>query len=272
MSLDNQSSLTSRVGAISAAATGASLIVSAFYDWGFFFSLGISFAEAPTTIDDHLRSWLVWLPKVSLIILGPLLVEMLTRRVEKGMTEEEIVASAPDPQRTEKSRERPLYFLVVVAVIGIISWLLFGGPLMHSAFWGGVILWFAISYWIFSHPLVSQRHPKWFHSIFYWIPPILALSFYFGFSSTNSIMKYDFEATHKLQLENVAADVRLMNVSILRHFERYLLARNQDGIMWVKTDKVRVIQQTTEIPFFAGIVCYYRESSCPWLQAIKPAE
>lgn len=37
-----------------------SLVVSVAFDWGFFSALGIKFAHAPTTLSDHLSSWLVW--------------------------------------------------------------------------------------------------------------------------------------------------------------------------------------------------------------------
>lgn len=265
-----KNSLISRIGIFSAAIPLASLLVSVFYDWGFFLSIGISFAEAPTTIEDHLRSGLVWLPEMSLIILANLLLEMSTRRIERGMTEEEIIASAPDPQRTKKSRARPFHFSVVVAILGIIFWLLIGGPFAWYLFLGGAIMWFVISGWIFGHPLVYQRHSAWFRSIFHWAPPTLFFFFCMGFFSTQPIMFY--ETTHKLHIENAVDDTRSMNVSILRHFEKYLLVRNQGEITWIRADNVRAIEQIIEAPFFAGIVCYYRESWCPWPQLAQPAE
>ena len=39
-----------------------SILISVTYDWGFFFSLGLSYARSPTTIVDHVQSWLYWLP------------------------------------------------------------------------------------------------------------------------------------------------------------------------------------------------------------------
>ena len=51
-----------RIGWFSGVIGSLSVIVSFVYDWGFFAALGISFADAPTTISDHIRSWLVRLP------------------------------------------------------------------------------------------------------------------------------------------------------------------------------------------------------------------
>ena len=264
MSQDIKDSLASRIGMLSAAVTGSSLIASAFYDWGFFFSIGIGFAEAPTTIADHLRSWLVWLPKVALTILAILLVEMSTRRIERGMTEDEIVALAPDPKKTEKSRTRPFRFLVVVAILGVIVWLIIGGPTTYIPLASGIILWFVISGWIFSHPIVNQRHSTWFQSIFHWGPPVLAFFFYMGFSSAQSAMS-NSGTTHKLHIAN--------NAVILRHFEEYLLVRNRDEtIMWIRTDSVRAIEQTVERSPFPGIACYLQESWCLGSRIAKPAE
>ena len=80
-----------RVGKIMAVIASFSLIVSVFYDWGFISALGLRFSEIPTSVSDHVRSWLVWLPKVVIGVIGVLVFELLNRRIEKGMTEEEIV-------------------------------------------------------------------------------------------------------------------------------------------------------------------------------------
>ena len=57
-----------------------SVFISIFHDWGFFFVLGASFAQAPTTIADHLQSWLVWLPGAAIAALLFPIVDFPMRR------------------------------------------------------------------------------------------------------------------------------------------------------------------------------------------------
>ena len=56
------------IGALVGVIASLSVIVSFIYDWGFFWALGISFSQAPTTITDHVQSWIIWLPRV--IVIG----------------------------------------------------------------------------------------------------------------------------------------------------------------------------------------------------------
>ena len=260
-----------RIGILSAVIPPITLLASAFYDWGFLFSIGISFAEAPTTIADHFRSWLVWLPEVTLSIFIILLLEMSTRRIEKGMTEKEIVESTPNPEKTKKMREKPFRLIPYIAILGIIVWLFFGGHIAPVIFLS-IILWFVISNWILSHPVINQRHSMWFKYVFYWGPPTLALFFYVGSLSAQYTLS-DSGTSHKLHIKNAVADIQPMTATIIRYFEKYLLVRNQDGtIMWIQTDNVHTIEQITEAPFFEGVICYYRQSWCPWSQPAKSVE
>ena len=46
------------IGALTAVVASFSLAMSFAYDWGFFSGVGVSFADAPTTLSDHLHTWL----------------------------------------------------------------------------------------------------------------------------------------------------------------------------------------------------------------------
>lgn len=43
------------------------LVLSLFYDWSMFRAAGISFSSAPTSIADHFRTTLVWMPYVFIL-------------------------------------------------------------------------------------------------------------------------------------------------------------------------------------------------------------
>ena len=98
-------SLLERLVAVSALATSFALALSFTYDWGFFSALGISFASAPTSISDHLRTGLLWASRLVPAVLLTLVLDLLTRRIDHGLTEEEIVEASPDPERARKKNE-----------------------------------------------------------------------------------------------------------------------------------------------------------------------
>ena len=245
---------------------GISLAASVFYDWGFFTAIGISFAETPTTVSDHVRSWLVWLPYASIFILGSMLVEIAMHRIERGMTENEIVASSPDPKKTARYRDAPFQFLKVAGILGIILWILFGWLFIPAALIGAVFMWFMVSAWLMSYPAFRQLYSAGFQTLFNWVPPILILLFLWGFIGGLSIV--DPKVTHRLHIKTQSAGVVPEDVSLLRSFENYLLVQNENkAIVWVKIDAVHRIEKTSEESRFEGLACFIIEDLCQVYEA-----
>lgn len=58
------SSIWSTFGQLITPFAALSFLLSVDYDWGYLGALGLSFADVPTTISDHVRSALVWAPWV----------------------------------------------------------------------------------------------------------------------------------------------------------------------------------------------------------------
>jgi hypothetical protein len=65
-----------------------SVLVSIIYDWGFYHALGLSFTEVPTTLADHARSSLEWLPLISSVIFAVIVWDLIDvgclQRFERG--------------------------------------------------------------------------------------------------------------------------------------------------------------------------------------------
>ncbi|MDR3096237.1 MAG: hypothetical protein LBV73_04080 [Paraburkholderia sp.] len=95
----------------------ASLVASLAYDWGFFYTIGISFHDLPTSLSDHARTALDWAPTVAAGAFFYLFFELLTRRIEQGKTEAEILATSSNPGRLRKFRESP-WVLAWIFIIG----------------------------------------------------------------------------------------------------------------------------------------------------------
>lgn len=288
MSQSDQDSLTSRVGVVSAAVTGASLIASAFYDWGFFFAIGSSFAEVPTTISDHLRSWLDWLPAAAIVIfilLFKLVVE--SRDSKRSITEEKLsalisgqeqvteeklstlISEISDLTQARKRRERVFYVMGGVGVLVFIAWVLFGGSVTLLIF-SVAMCWSSLVYFVDVSTLECRFSlPQFF--AFSVVPVILMLFFSLGYSAAKSD-RIDPAVTHKLLTKNFEAKETLIEAVMLRHFEKFLVIRTSDNvIMWVHTDEIRAIEQKTKKPSFRGIACYLREDWCLEIRADKPA-
>ncbi|NJO35949.1 MAG: hypothetical protein HC869_25610 [Rhodospirillales bacterium] len=74
-----------------------SVAASICFDWGFLHALDLGFADVPSSIADHARSALLWLPVAALAVLWNFAYRLVASRVEDGLTEAEILASSSNP-------------------------------------------------------------------------------------------------------------------------------------------------------------------------------
>lgn len=260
-----------RVGKITAVIASFSLIVSVFYDWGFISALGLRFSEVPTSVSDHVRSWLVWLPNVVIGVFGVLAFELLSRRIERGMTEEEIIQSSSNPRRTERMRNLPLYAIgfVGVAVVGL--WVLFGDVFRDGLNVGLIVCWFLFSGWVFSHPTVRARHSESFRFFVHWAPPIMIWFYFSGFNAATTQIN-STESSDVVQLKSSQPSPSEFRVRILRSFERWLLVQDANKqILWVRSDDVLRIETRPERTPFHGIACWFSDALCFTTTAPAPA-
>ena len=184
----NIGQIVQNFASVSGVVASVSILMSFVYDWGFFYALGISFNEAPTTISDHVQSWLLWLPKVIIAVIVFSAYEMVTRRIERGMSEEEIVESSRNPSQTRRIRNSPYVLLKVLGPSLVVMWVLLGEN--YSTFpallMGGCLTWFWVASWIFRNPRVNTRHSNLLFLSFYCIPPLILTVFSWGYLSAGN--------------------------------------------------------------------------------------
>lgn len=168
-------------------AATAGLLVSITYDWGMLTALGITFADIPTSIGDHLRSGLVWTTYLIPIALGALIFGLLTRRIEQGMTEDELVASSRTPKLTKFFRRSANVLMIVSLIIAALLFLLFGevgyGFLTAIAC---AFLWQLFGEWVFSSERLSKQISRPTRLTLYLAPAIGIFAFVLGFTGTSS--------------------------------------------------------------------------------------
>ena len=250
------------IGALIAVIAPISIIFSFVYDWGFFSALGISFQQAPTTLYDHAHSWLVWLPRVLVVATILLTVEFFLRRIERGMTEDEINTSSPNPNRTRMFRNSPFVFIKWLAPCLVILWLLFGTSFRHSLWPGLIICWFLFSSWVFKHPRLSMQYSIAFKLSFRWIIPIAFLAFAWGeWSADTKTLETgnpkEYRSYDRVTLEGSGTQT----VFILRTFDKWVLIRDEErNLVWIPTDKIYRIELESEDESFRGLVCIFSDN------------
>jgi len=193
------------------------LTISVIYDFGYFTYLGLSFAEAPTSISDHIRSSLVWLPTLVFSILAIFIYESAMKRVEGGMTEDELINTSPAPRFTKWFRASPYYFMTITALSVPILWFYGIKPSLNAIQFSLIIIWFLFHNWIYNHLNIMKNTSTNIYLIGRWLPAIAILISFLGAITAQNTIKYQKDL-YKIQLPSSTIEVIL-----LRTFDSYFL-------------------------------------------------
>ena len=245
-----------RTAALIAVIVPLGLAISFAYDWGFFSALGLRFADVPTSIPDHLRTWLVWSPAIIPAVLVFLGFELLTRRIEQGRTENEIVALSPSPARAKIFRTLPWKLIRWMCAAVLAAWILVGyNRLLGLA---ATVCWIWLMEWVFSHPIVLRRHSLWLILMVVLAPTALILFFSLGYRSVD-FNKNDITAYVEIfndGSDSASAGSVLLETHVMRSFGNWLLVREKSGtILWIRSDRVDRMQLAGDRVPFRGVLC-----------------
>ena len=254
--------VTEHLGAALALAASLSVVVSFIYDWGFFSTLGIDFSQAPTAISDHLRSWLIWLPFVIIPVLVLLTQELLLSRLERGLTEKEIVESSRNPTRARLIRNAPRKLISFMALLLVLLWLLFGEKFSNGRIIGFPITWIVFVHWGFRHPRLDARYSALTKNIVMYVPAAFFIAFFLGAGAAHTEMSKS-STSHRIALSTTEHGAAGEDVRLLRSFQDWILIRDEKGkVAWIHLSDVVRIQALEESKMFKGFVCLFSTSWC----------
>ena len=225
--LDNLPSMISLFGALI-------LSISVIYDLVFFITFGTGFSEMPTTLSDHLRSSLNWIPYAIFIIFAVLVVVMFTRRIEQYKTEEELIQTSSNPKFTARFRGSIKYIPWVIATSPIIKLLLCLEIQITEWVVYLAAYWILFIQFVFGHERIRQRTSYEFHIASILIPIFLIFIAIQGVTDAQEIKKG--EGT---QYVFDVGETQIVG-TLARSFDKYFLIWDEDKkeIMLVSSNEV----------------------------------
>lgn len=176
------------LGKFASLITAVLLVLSTAYDFSFLYALGLSFEELPSTLADHVRSVIVWAPRALLYAVAFLMYEMFARRVEGGMSEEELIAQSPAPRFTRAFRKSPkVLFAILVPIIVAVEF--FVGTSDHGLFLVALAVWGFLAFSVVHHPRLGTRFTSTTGRLFIMIPIVVIWVASLGYGHGNTMMK-----------------------------------------------------------------------------------
>jgi hypothetical protein len=251
-------------------------VSSVLYNYGYFFALGLSINSLPLTLMDYSETALLWLVPVFIVLAFGVMVELVLTRLEGGLTEEEIITSTSNPEKTRKRRDAPVKYIkrIAIAATGmwVIVYILFGRnfyPSFNYLFPLIFVDWWIFSTWLNDHPTIHQRRNKIMRYAIVLLPLIALFMFYRGHETAIDDISNP-NATYILHVKDEAAVSKQKQVVLLRNLNRGILVsadKNLEFYSWVDVKKI-VMQQKKQGVFFKGVLCGWSNKLCHIKKAI----
>ncbi len=240
-------------------AASISIVASLIFDWGFFFALNLSFLEIPSGLSDHVRSALIWFPKVVTALGGIFVFEMLTRRIEQGMSEEEIIRSSSNPEQTARLRDSPYKLVAYSAVFLVVAYVLVGDILLAMLPFGLIVLWFIFSGWAQSHPRIIKRRPFHLRLAAHFLPPIAIWLFFAGYNDAVRMFQSTVPSS-RLTLTNATSPTP---ATLLRQLDRGILIKDADNtVSFLPWSEIKKVETSGKYTSSKGALCSWFGVAC----------
>ena len=236
-----------------------SLLASLVYDWGFFSALSLSFLEIPSSLSDHVRSTLLWFPKVFASFGGLFVFELLTRRIEKGMTEDEIVRSSPNPECMRRFRAGPSLRLITCISFSVVAvCILAGSVLLHALPFALCGIWLRFSVWAQSAPLIRARRPVAVRLAVHFVPLVIIFLYFSGY--TEAVRLYERPA-QPAKLTNASSTSE--TITLLRLLDKGVLVKEASGVIAFRPwSEIKHLETPGKYTPVQGILCVWFHVGC----------
>ena len=233
-----------------------SLTVSYFYDFGFFFRLGTSFSEAPTTVIDHLQSWMIWLP-----VVVPLCVFLLTvflAAQSKQRNSSESGSQAALPISTTKRRFRKVAVFLSITVTSLAVGYFLGDyvlPIVTAILL--VWIWTIFIAVLYARQGSFRRRSTRLAGALTAIPSVIFIAFGLGYQNAHLKIQRN-EPTHRVYslASGNGSDTSFEDVRVVRVFALWMLVLEpNDSVVWLDLSHITKFRQLEFGGTFARLLC-----------------
>ena len=168
--------------------TAVLLVLSTAYDFSFLYALGLNFEELPSTLADHVRSAIIWAPRALMYLAVLLMYEMFMRRVEGGMSEEELIARSPAPRFIRAFRKSPkVLFAILIPIVITHEFLLSTSD--QGLFLLALAVWGFLASSVVIHPRLGARFTATAGRLFIMIPIVVIWVASLGYGRGDTMMR-----------------------------------------------------------------------------------
>ena len=243
-------------------------VISIIYDWGFAYALGLDFISLPTTTSDHFRTGVLWFPYLFAFIFMYFAIEFQFQRVERGLSEQEIIENSKNPEKMKKFREGPWKLIKWTAPLAVFNYVLIGDVLSSALPLTLSIMWMGFAEWCYSAPLIQLRRSREAQAAFTFVPIIFILAFFSGYNAAVDAAIREPNPVNVTKSQSTS----VLQGNLLREFDRGILLLSNNGhIFFVPWGEVQTIENGKAYKPFRGILCQWFRL-CQEAASTKPVQ
>jgi hypothetical protein len=216
--------------------TATLLVLSTAYDFSFLHALGLTFEELPSTLADHVRSAIVWVPRALLYVAAYAVYELFMSRVEGGLSEEEIIARSRTPRFTRAFRRSPRLFISILIPLGIVVQFLFSAS-EQGLFFLALFVWGSLSLSVVKHQRLGARFTPATRRLFVVVPLVVIWVANLGYGRGEAMLNAN-APIWKIELKTVAATETRSVVGLRRFSEAAVLVEPGRRVSVVPADSI----------------------------------
>lgn len=235
------------------------LVASVAYDYAYLLALGLTLDEIPSSLSEHVRSAVVWAPKVSIAFILYVVVELALRRVEGDRTEEELIASSPTPRFTRAFRRSGDAAIWIGSAIAAVL-----GPFFSTdsgwVFFSFMVFWGSLTFSVLGHSRMSTKFDSLPKRLLLVAPILICIVCMQGHAAGASLKKAEtpsWEAMIKLGDETKAHS--LLGI---RRFTTFAITVTADRRVWLLPNEAILSVRAMKVQDISTL------NACRWWQVL----
>jgi hypothetical protein len=242
--------LSKSIGFLGAICLGFSVI----YDWGYLTGLGLGFREIPTSLTDHLRSAIIWLP-----ISIPFLLFSFAPGFYMGIRR---IESSPESNQVQKERVEKIWIwsaigFLIFGIISIGTWILLGDRVLAFCAMGIGLLANAMMFATVRRVAIKFQKSYFLGTILFFCACML-----FGMGNLGARSKLISKEMDSLLIKRAESSEVVRGI-ILRRFENCVIFVTENKVVTVLKSE-DLLQATSHFDSRTnkGVLCHFFGIAC----------
>jgi len=240
------------------------IALSVLFDWGYLSALNLRLSEVPTSLSDHTRSAILWLPLTGIIFPFAVVFVLFMGRLEANAILAVRNGREDTKQNSAKVAKDARWKLALLVIFLIALWFAFGDRARPYLFFVAATAWALVVANVTPKPFTDgSLSIKSYLRLALTLPLILAGALFSAGYNTGRAAAAPNQPLGTMVVRGAAGGEQIVG-NIVRPFERFVIvldARNK--IILLKPEDILRVERVGYVSSNTGLLCKFWQVACP---------